>query len=324
MSKTLLTSASDKSQQSGQKWGETLGKVAVVLVKGLTLGVILMTMLVNAGSAVVDSWNQIKGIAIGLALAVVVLKVSVVAYRVALVAVAAAQLAWKAMLWLTVAAQHAHLGAMLRLHAALIITMIRTQGVTAVMGLFAAASARASLAMLGPAALVVAAGAAGVALGSMADDAFGLSDRMSKLLLDIAGVTDELGKLDEAYNRTVAKRGLDGVETVRVTASPEARAAAREIVASEGQPVGTNAIIDSGSQTQAAKISREQGGAFAAQSNDQIQVTQELLELLRGSEAGRVSSDTVVNFNVDGETLQSLRTRLNSSQETGSAGSFSD
>lgn len=319
----LLTSHSDKSREAGQKWGETLGKVVVLLVKGLTLGVIIMTNMIAAGKAVVDNWNRIAGIAKVLVVGIATLGLAYLAYRAALIAVTVAQLAWKAMMWLTTLATNANVGAQLRLQAALLITMIRMKGATAVMAIFAAVSAKAALALLGPAALVVAAGAAGFALGSFLDDTLGLSDGLANLLLDITGVTDELAKLDKAYNKTVAKRGLEGVETVRVVASPEARARAREIVGNE-EPAGNRAITDTGSQTQAAKIARAQGGTFEAQTNDQIQVTQELLELLRAQQTGLAENAPVVNFNVDGETLQQIKIRANSSQEVGAAGSFSE
>lgn len=322
----LLTTESDKSRQSGQKWGETLGLAVLILVKGLTLGIILMKEMVDAGKKVADNWNRLIGIVKVLVLTIIVLRLSVLAYRGALILVTAAQLAWKVMMWLTVAAANGNLIAQLRLQGALLITMARTALASGAMGLFATATAGASLALLGPAALVVAVGAAAVAIGIFLDNTFGLSDGLANLLLDVTGVTDELAKLDDAYTKDATSRGLRAGEIVKVTASPEARAAAREIVAREnaGQPVGSAAIIDSGSQTQAARTAREQGGAFRAQSNDQIQVTQELLELLRGSEEGRVASTTTVNFNVDEETLQSIIVRLNSSQETGSAGSFSE
>lgn len=77
----------------------------------------------------------------------------------------------------------------------------------------AASSALMNTAILGPAGLVIAAGAAGFALGSWLDETFGLSDGLQDLIGDITGLNAELDALDKAAGGRTKKRGAEFLTT---------------------------------------------------------------------------------------------------------------
>jgi len=65
-------------------------------------------------------------------------------------------------------------------------------------------------AFMGPAGLVFAAGAAGVAIGALLNKFLGASDAVEGLLEGVTGLDDELAKLDALSGGTTAKRGAPG------------------------------------------------------------------------------------------------------------------
>lgn len=153
-------------------------RMVLWVVGALTFGLVDITEAGNEAGGMWDYMAKVVGFALGI----------FIAYKGVLIAVRTAILVYRGVLLAAAAAQ----------------------------ALFSGAAGMSAFALLGPAGLVLAALAVGVAVGRWIDNMTGASDAIADWLSDITGLTAELNQLDEAYRKTLKTRGqiarFDGVE----------------------------------------------------------------------------------------------------------------
>lgn len=174
------------AQASGVKWGTLLGQVAILLIK-------VMTVFLKAVTAIVGVFNAL-GISLG-----TVVKLFL-AYRTAMLAVAAVKLVGSLM---------ASVAALKAMGLALASTSAFAAFAGALTAIKVAATGLLT-ALAGPAGLVLLIGAAVAALVWWADQKFGFSDEIADWAAEVTGLNEELERLNRLNGGLTETRGFGG------------------------------------------------------------------------------------------------------------------